>query len=260
MQRAGLTIKYFSKNRILSYTLEIATTDFESTQNAVIGGADRIELCANLSEGGTTQSYGVIKKCRESFDVKIYPIIRIRGGDFLYTDDEFDCMLEDVLQCKALGCDGVVVGFLNKDATINIDRTKKIVDAAYPLGVTFHRGFDRCLNPFEALEQLIGAGCERILTSGQQLTAPEGVTLIKKLNTIANNRVVIMPGSGVRIENIVDLANETGCKEFHTSLRELKTSPMDYFPDAFKDSSENNRYTIDPFKVKKLKQTLTMQR
>src|SRR5690606_17174519 len=123
----------------VSFVLEIATSDFESTRNAVAGGADRIELCANLGEGGTTQSFGVIKKCRELFDVKIYPIIRVRGGDFLYTDEEFDCMLYDALQCRELDCDGVVAGFLNRDGTVDIARTAKLVEAVYPLGVTFHR-------------------------------------------------------------------------------------------------------------------------
>ncbi|MCH5598370.1 copper homeostasis protein CutC [Niabella ginsengisoli] len=211
------------------YTLEIATSDFESTKNAVAGGADRIELCANLGEGGTTQSLGVIKKCRESFDVKLYPIIRVRGGDFYYTDEEFDCMMYDALKCKDLNCDGVVIGFLNKDGSIDVKRTSKIVEAVYPLGVTFHRAFDRCIAPFEGLEEVINAGCERILTSGQQLTAPEGVQLIADLNKVADGRIAIMPGSGVRANNVQSLAKQTHCNEFHTSLRELKHSSMDFF-------------------------------
>ncbi|HUN03164.1 MAG TPA: copper homeostasis protein CutC, partial [Niabella sp.] len=174
--------------------IEIATTDFESTRQAVAGGPDRIELCANLGEGGTTQSYGVIKNCRENFDVKIYPIIRVRGGDFLYTDEEYQCMYDDAMMCKEVGCDGVVIGFLKKDGTIDVERTVKDV---YPLGITFHRAFDRCKDPFEALEQLIEVGCERILTSGQMRTAPEGVSLITQLQQQANNKIIIMPGSGV---------------------------------------------------------------
>ena len=151
----------------MNYIIEIATSDFLTTKSAVEGGADRIELCANLEEGGTTPSYGHIKKCREAFNVLIYPIIRPRGGDFLFTEDEFEIMLQDVKLCKQLGCDGVVIGLLNSNGNIDIKRTSLLADAAYPLGVTFHRAFDRCRDPFEAMEQLIQTGCERILTSGQ---------------------------------------------------------------------------------------------
>ncbi|HTG57687.1 MAG TPA: copper homeostasis protein CutC [Niabella sp.] len=238
------------------YTLEIATSDFESTRNAVEGGADRIELCANLGEGGTTQSYGVIKKCRESFDVKIYPIIRVRGGDFFYTEEEFGCMLYDALQCKELGCDGIVIGFLNRDASIDIRRAARLVEAVYPLGVTFHRAFDRCKAPFEALEQLVNIGCERVLTSGQQLTAPEGAGLIAELNMVANGRIIIMPGSGVRENNLLALAAQTRCYEFHTSLRELKKSDMSFFPPAFEGSVENDYYSINEAAVRDMKNVL----
>ncbi|MGN7786275.1 copper homeostasis protein CutC [Niabella sp. 22666] len=239
------------------YTLEIATSDFESTRSAVAGGADRIELCANLGEGGTTQSYGVIKKCRESFDVKIYPIIRVRGGDFFYTEEEFECMLHDALQCKNLGCDGIVIGFLNRDASIDVKRTAQLVEAVYPLGVTFHRAFDRCVAPFEALEQLVNIGCERVLTSGQQLTAPEGAGLIAELNRVANGRIGVMPGSGVRANNLAALAAQTKCHEFHTSLRELKKSNMTFFPPAFENNNENDHYSINEEAVRGMKKTLS---
>lgn len=238
------------------FTIEIATSDFESTKNAVAGNADRIELCANLSEGGTTQSYGVIKKCREKFDVKLYPIIRIRGGDFFYTDDEYNCMYEDALMCKELGCDGVVVGFLNEDAEIDVERTSRIVDAVHPLGVTFHRAFDRCKNPFKALEQLISIGCERILTSGQKLTAVGGVGLIRTLKNLAGDKIIIMPGSGVRSNNIKQLAEQTGCNEFHASLREVAQNSMNYVPEAFVGSAENSYYTVNKNAVDALKNAL----
>ena len=162
----------------VKYVIEIATSDFLTTQSAVEGGADRIELCANLAEGGTTPSFGHIKKCREAFNVLLYPIIRPRGGDFLYNAEEFEIMLQDVKLCKQLGCDGVVIGLLNKDGTIDTKRTSLLVEAAYPLGVTFHRAFDRCRDPFEAMEQLIEIGCERILTSGQQPVATDAVEII----------------------------------------------------------------------------------
>ena len=220
------------------YIIEIATSDFATTQSAVEGGADRIELCANLAEGGTTPSYGTLKQCREEFSVSLFPIIRPRGGDFLYTKDEFEIMLKDLKLCKQLGCDGVVIGLLNMDGTIDIVRTATLIEAAYPLGITFHRAFDRCKEPFEALEQLIDIGCERILTSGQQPSVVDGVELVAELNKKADERIIIMPGSGVRKENIKMLAEKTGCVEFHSSLRGKEMSKMAFLHPSFKDSGE----------------------
>ena len=201
------------------YKIEIATTDFNTTKNAVEGGADRIELCAALTEGGITPSYGIIKNCREVFTIQLFPIIRPRGGDFLYNDEEFNIMKEDVILCKEMDCDGVVTGILTKDGSIDIERTEKLVNLAYPMEVTFHRAFDRCRDPFEALEELITIGCQRILTSGQQPTAPLGIELITQLVKAADERIIIMPGSGVREDNIKELAERTGAVEFHSSLR-----------------------------------------
>ncbi|MFI5128834.1 MAG: copper homeostasis protein CutC [Chitinophagales bacterium] len=240
------------------YIIEIATSDFSTTQSAVQGGADRIELCANLSEGGTTPSYGQLKKCREAFTIPLFPIIRPRGGDFLYTGEEFEIMMKDVKLCKELNCDGIVIGLLLADGTIDLKRTANLIDAAYPSGVTFHRAFDRCLDPFEALEQLIEIGCERILTSGQQPGAPDGVELIAQLNKVADERIIIMPGSGVRKENIKMLAEKTGCMEFHSSLRLKGRSKMEFIHPAFADSAEsyaNN--AIDPAEVKNLRAALS---
>jgi copper homeostasis protein len=223
----------------VKYVIEIATSDFLTTQSAVQGGADRIELCANLAEGGTTPSLGHISKCREAFNVLIYPIIRPRGGDFLYNAAEFEIMLQDVKLCKQLGCDGVVIGLLNKDGTIDTKRTSLLVETAYPLGVTFHRAFDRCREPFEAIEQLIEIGCERILTSGQQPVASDAVEVIAQLNKAADERIIIMPGSGVRKENIKMLAAQTGCVEFHSSLRGKLKSEMEFVHPAFGGSEES---------------------
>lgn len=224
----------------MKYIIEIATSDFTTTASAIEGGADRIELCSNLAEGGTTPSFATIKKCRENFpEVEIYPIIRPRGGDFLYTRNEFDIMLQDIKLCKELGCDGVVLGLLNVDGAIDMIRTEQLIRTAYPLEITFHRAFDRCRNPFEALEQLFEIGCQRILTSGQQPTAPEGVEMIADLNNAADGRIIIMPGSGVRKENIKMIAEKTGCTEFHSSLRSKKPSSMNFRHPAFKDSRES---------------------
>ncbi|MBL7731981.1 MAG: copper homeostasis protein CutC [Chitinophagaceae bacterium] len=240
------------------YTIEIATSDFITTKSAVEGGADRIELCANLAEGGTTPSASLIKQCRESFSTLLYPIIRPRGGDFLYTGEEFTIMLNDIKLCRQLGCDGVVLGLLLANGHIDKDRSARLVEAAYPMGVTFHRAFDRCADPFLALKRLIAMGCERILTSGQQPAAPDGVDLIAELNKVANDRLIIMPGSGVRKENIKMLAEKTGCTEFHSSLRGKKQSPMEFIHPAFKDSAESyQNNAIDVEEVKALRHALT---
>lgn len=239
------------------YLIEIATTDFETTRLAVQGGAHRIELCASLAEGGVTPSYGTIRLCRESFTVPLYPIIRHRGGDFLYSDQEFEIMKQDVLLCKSLQCDGVVIGLLQSDGQIDLKRTAVLTALAYPMGVTFHRAFDRCADPLQALEQLISIGCERILTSGQCPTAPEGADRIARLQKQAANRIVIMPGSGVRPDNVVALAKQTGCVEFHASLRSSVKSKMQFIHPAFAASAESYQNPcIDPEKVGQLTEAL----
>ena len=242
----------------VKYIIEIASSDFLTTQSAVEGGADRIELCANLAEGGTTPSYGHVKKCREAFGVLIYPIIRPRGGDFLYNTEEFGIMLQDVKLCKQLGCDGIVIGLLDTDGRIDIKRISLLVEAAYPLGVTFHRAFDRCRDPFDAMEQLIQIGCERILTSGQKPLAADAVEIITQLNKAADKRIIIMPGSGVRKENIKMLAEQTGCIEFHSSLRSKVKSGMEFVHPAFAgsdDSYMNN--SIDVNEVRAFRNALS---
>jgi copper homeostasis protein len=241
----------------MNYIIEIATSDFLTTKSAVEGGADRVELCANLAEGGTTPSYAHIKKCKEAFDIPLFPIIRPRGGDFLYNKDEFDIMRNDIKLCKELGCEGIVIGLLNMDGTIDITRTSALIDLAYPLEVTFHRAFDRCKDPFAAVEELIEIGCQRILTSGQKPTVSEGIELIADLNKKANGRIIIMPGSGVRKENIKMLAERTGCIEFHSSLRGKSKSPMQFIHPGFANSEESyaNNF-IDPVNVRELREAL----
>ncbi|MBK6936010.1 MAG: copper homeostasis protein CutC [Chitinophagaceae bacterium] len=239
------------------YIIEIATSDFSTTNSAVEGGADRIELCANLAEGGTTPSYGTVQFCREKFAIQLFPIIRPRGGDFLYTEEEFEIMLSDVKLFKQLGCDGIVIGMLNADGTIDIKRNGLLVEAAYPMRITFHRAFDRCKEPFEAMKQLIQIGCERILTSGQQPAAPEGVGLIAALNEAAEGRIIIMPGSGVRADNIKMLAAKTGCIEFHSSLRGKENSRMEFIHPAFVNSAESySNNAIHPEDVRALRDAL----
>ena len=159
-----------------------------------------------LHDGGTTPSYGTLKTVREKISIPVFPIIRARGGDFFYTNDEFTVMQKDVLLCKQLGFEGVVIGLLNKDATIDKEKTKRLVDVAYPMEVTFHRAFDRTKDAFQSLEDIINCGCQRILTSGQVPNAFDGKDLIKQLIEQADERIIIMPGSGVRSNNIKELA------------------------------------------------------
>jgi copper homeostasis protein len=212
----------------MDYLLEVIAFNIGSVLLAQKSGAHRIELCDNPGEGGTTPSCGMIKAAREKTTLLLYPIIRPRGGDFLYTEEEFEIMKRDILLCKELQCDGVVTGLLQKDGSIDKARTARLADAAYPLGVTFHRAFDRAANPFEALEDVIETGCERILTSGLKPTAPEGADTIEALVRQADDRIIIMPGSGVRADNIASLAQQTRAVQFHSSARKSIASAMEY--------------------------------
>ncbi len=199
---------------------------------AQAAGAHRIELCDNPFEGGTTASYGFIKTARENLSIELYPIIRPRGGDFLYSEIEFEVMKADIENCKSLGCDGVVIGILNADGTVDKKRCKQLVEIAHPMKVTFHRAFDRTNDPFKAMEDIISIGCERILTSGQKNLAIDGEELLNKLVKQANNRIIIMPGSGVNSDNIETLVKNTNATEFHTSARTFVNSKMEFINES----------------------------
>lgn len=212
----------------MNYKIEICTNSVTSSVEAEKGGAYRVELCAGIPEGGTTPSYGEIAVARELLSIKLNIIIRPRGGDFLYSDVEHQTMLRDIEMAKELGVDGVVIGCLTADGGVDMERNKELIDAAEGMSVTFHRAFDMSKDPFKSLEDIISLGCERILTSGQKPTAIEGVSLLKQLVDKANDRIIIMPGSGVNEENIASLAKETGATEFHFSAREPVNSKMIY--------------------------------
>jgi copper homeostasis protein len=214
----------------MNFELEICCFNYNSCVIAEQAGATRIELCADPADGGTTPAYGVIRAVKEKTRIPVYPIIRPRGGDFLYDDDEYGIMEKDVLACKALGCEGVVIGLLLADGSVDKKRAAKLVALAYPMGVTFHRAFDRAANPFEALAAIIDIGCERILTSGQRPSAEEGIVLLDELVRAAGAHIVIMPGSGVRASNIALLAKKTGAGEFHSSARVSVDSKMVFLP------------------------------
>lgn len=239
----------------MNFKLEVIGFNIESCILAQAAGAHRIELCDNPGEGGTTPSYGFIKAAREKLQIELFPIIRPRGGDFLYSDAEFEVMKTDVQLCKELGCDGVVIGILHADGTVDINRCKALVALAYPLSVTFHRAFDRVQDASKGLEDVIETGCERILTSGLQPTAWEAAETIADLIKQADERIMIMPGSGIRSDNIIELAKKTGAVEFHTSARMNINSRMNYTNEAMKESLKS--VTVDEEELSRIIRSLS---
>lgn len=228
----------------MNYNLEVIAFNIASVALAGDSSAYRIELCDNPADGGTTASYGMIKTAREKTSLQLYPIIRPRGGDFLYSQEEFEIMKRDIMLCKEIGCDGIVIGLLKADGSIDRIRTAQLVEAAFPLGVTFHRAFDRVANPFEALEDVINCGCERILTSGLKPTAPEGAKTIAELVRQSNDRIIIMPGSGIRADNIAELASQTQAHEFHSSARTHLPSAMEYINAGMNETLESTGLNV----------------
>ena len=211
------------------YKFEACANSVESCVEAQRGGADRVELCAGIPEGGTTPSYGDIVMARKLLiTTKLHVIIRPRGGDFLYSDLEREIMLEDVRMARRLGVDGVVFGVLTSDGDIDMDFMRQLMAESEGMSVTFHRAFDVCCNPFVALGQIIELGCDRILTSGQMPKAEDGVDLLKQLVEKAGDRIIIMPGCGVNAGNIAKIAQITGAKEFHFSARSKHESGMQF--------------------------------
>lgn len=208
--------------------LEICANSVVSAIAAQEGGANRVELCENLNEGGTTPSYGTLFLTRQQVNIDLYALIRPRAGDFLYSDLEFEIMKLDIQTCKDLGYNGVVIGLLKPDGSIDIERTQKLVELASPMGVTFHRAFDSCNDPEKALEDVIACGCERILTSGLKNTAIEGVDTLSKLIEQAEDRLIIMPGSGVKSSNIKFLKELVPAMEWHASAKASIASQMYY--------------------------------
>lgn len=233
----------------MKFKLELIAFTIQSCTDAQNAGAHRIELCDNPGEGGTTPSYGFIKAAREKLHIELYPIIRPRGGDFLYSDDEFEMMKTDIGICKQLGCDGVVIGMLNTDGTIDKKRCSQLVSLAYPMGVTFHRAFDRANDLQQALEDVIEIGCERILTSGGVPNAAEGAETIARLIEQADGRIIIMPGSGVRADNIKAIAEKTGATEFHTSARTTFASKMKYQSEGMKEKMMEVGLDVEEVKI-----------
>ncbi len=206
--------------------LEICIDSVEGAIAAQTGGAQRVELCDNLLEGGTTPSAGMLALTRQQIDIDLHVIIRPRGGDFCYSALEFAVMAHDIAHAKGLGANGVVIGLLNPDGTIDKPRTATLIELARPLSVTFHRAFDMAADPQQALEDLIDLGVDRLLTSGQESSALEGLDLITVLVQQAKGRIIIMPGGGVNARNLTKIVQQSGVSEVHMTARSTVESAM----------------------------------
>ena len=215
--------------------LEVAVFSVEAALAAVKAGANRIEFCENPNEGGTTPSYGSLKTLVSKTTIPVFPIIRPRGGDFLYSDAEFECIKADLLLVKELGYPGAVIGLLNEDGSIDVKRTKELVQLAHPMEITFHRAFDRCNDALKGLEDIIATGCKRILTSGQVPNVCDALALVKVLVDKAAGKIIILPGSGIRANNVKKIIDETGAIEIHSSARKSIPSSMHYNAPTMKE-------------------------
>jgi len=212
----------------MSIVLEVCIDSVEAAIAAQQGGAHRVELCANLLEGGTTPSAGTIQLARRSVDIDVNVIIRPRGGDFCYTSVEFEVMKLDIETAKAAGANGVVIGILTEDGSVDRERTRELVELARPLSVTFHRAFDMARDPYEALETLIELGVDRVLTTGQESSVLEGLDVITDLVEKAGERIIIMPGGGITERNFKKIVESSGVVEVHFLAPATRESPMSY--------------------------------
>jgi copper homeostasis protein len=209
-------------------TLELCLESVDSVIAAERGGAQRVELCANLLEGGTTPSAGTIHAARTHAKLGINVMIRPRGGDFLYTDAEFESMQHDIQAAKELGADGIVLGLLLADGRVDVERTRRLVELAKPLPVTFHRAIDVSRDLLQALEDVIATGATRVLTSGGQPSVVDGAAMVAKMVKAAQDRIIVMPGCGIRPDNVISILENTGAQEVHIALEKELQSEMQF--------------------------------
>lgn len=240
----------------MSYKFEICANSVASCIAAQEGGADRVELCAGIPEGGTTPSFGMIRNARECISIALNVIIRPRGGDFLYCETELREMVYDIQAAKELGADGLVFGCLRPDGSVDMEAMSVLMDAAGDTPVTFHRAFDHTSDHFKALEDIISLGCARILTSGCRPTALEGADLLAQLVKKAAGRIIIMPGCGVREGNIAEIARLSGAREFHFSARESVESGMFFRNPEVAMGSEDDPYGYDVTTARRVAATI----
>ena len=235
--------------------VEIVVFNLESAMKAQEGGADRVELCDNPGEGGTTPSAGIIELVRQNLTIDVYVMIRPRGGDFFYSNYEFHSMKRDISLCQKLSVDGLVFGILNPDGTIDKKRCQELIARARPLKVTCHRAFDMTRDPFDALEDCIEAGFDRILTSGQEAQAIKGASLLAGLVKKARGRIEIMAGSGVNEETVAQIVQLSGVREIHFSATAYRDSGMHYLNEKISgmgqhEGTEYKLRTVDPKRVR----------
>ena len=198
--------------------LEVCCADLQSVRAAIEGGAHRIELCRSLEVDGLTPSRAMMESAI-SLGIPVQVLIRPREGDFVYNEEEVQSMIRDIRLAKQLGANGVVIGALRQDGTIDEETIRRLVDEAKGLNITFHRAFDVCSQPLDALEKIICLGCNRLLTSGQAASAEQGIPLLKQLVEQSAGRIIIMPGAGVNEKNARNILSKTGAHEIHGSLR-----------------------------------------
>lgn len=222
--------------------LEICANSVESARNAARGGAKRIELCQNLNEGGTTPSYAAISYCVKNLSLATFVLIRPRTGDFRYSEAEYEVIKNDVAVCRELGVAGVVVGFLNEDLSVDKAKTAEIVRLASPMQVTFHRAIDVTTDWQQAMDDIIGCGCHRILTSGCAPTAMEGLDTLKKMVAHARGRIIILPASGIGSHNAETIITSLGVDEIHASAKH-EVHSASHFPPGRKLDDSNTKHT-----------------
>ena len=208
--------------------LEVCVDSIEGIVAAQNGGAHRVELCANLLEGGTTPSPGLVELARKYCEIPLHVMVRPRGGDFFYSELEYEVMRREILIAKNSGVDGIVFGILDQDGSVDAQRSAQLVDLARPLSITFHRAFDMSADASSALGTLIDLGVDRILTSGQRQTAYEGLGCITELVRLARDRVIIMAGGGIKEQNVAEIMQVSGVWELHVSGRSAVESRMRY--------------------------------
>jgi copper homeostasis protein len=233
--------------------LEVVVFNFRSALVAAAAGADRLELCDNFFEGGTTPSHGMVSYLRDKLNIPLFAMVRPRGGDFLYSAEEIDVMKKDIQLFRQLGCEGIVTGCLNKDGTVDTDLLSQLVKIAAPAEVTFHRAFDRVRDQLTAMEQIIQCGCKRILTSGGRPLACEGTEIITELIDKAGGRIGIIPGGGINSNTISQLVS-TGAVEFHTPARKMIATEMDFVNDRMNENLES--VCVDENEIMLMKQSL----
>ena len=240
--------------------VEICANSYQSALNAQIGGAHRLELCASLEVGGITPSAATIQLTRKNVDLELFVLIRPRGGDFCYSDEEFEVMKENIRFCQSVGVDGIVSGVLLANGKLDVKRTAELIELSHPQTFTFHRAFDRVPDPFVTLKQLKEIGVDRILTSGQQPNALAGSSMLRELVVLSGEELTILGGSGINSKNVIELIEKTNLKEIHFSAKRPIKSKMEMDSSSVRFNNNNSDLDYsetDPKEVRKVMELLT---